>query len=101
MKKIFTKKTIIALLKGQDDMGIYQPIFDKYREICGDDVNSIYNAISGYAVVHRFGVNTNISEFTRRESAWFHLQDLAGNVEFSKRDTYFANHISSWEIVRL
>jgi hypothetical protein len=103
MKKVFTKKTIIALLNGQNDMGIYQQLFENYREICGDNVNAIHQAISGYAVVHRFGRNVNISEFRSREAAVSHLQELAelANESISKRDTYFANRTNSWDIVRL
>lgn len=104
MKKIFTKSTIKYLLRGW--VGIpqhYRDLFETYREICGDDINAIHSAISGYAVVHTFGRNVNISEFRSREAAVSHLQQLAelANESISKRDTYFANRTSSWDIVRL
>lgn len=104
MKKVFTKSTIKYLLRGWAGIDQhYIDLFNNYREICGDNVNAIHQAISGYAIVHRFGRNVNISEFKSREAAVSHLQELAdlANVSISKRDTYFSISISSWDIVRL
>lgn len=104
MKKIFTKQAIKNLLKGCDEMlPKYMKVFNTYRDLCGDDVNSIRRAISGYAVVHEFGANVNISQFRSREAAQAYIRDIAGqeNVSLPKGATCFYNRVSTWEIVKL
>ena len=104
MKKIFTKATIKNLISGSDELlPKYMKVFNNYRDICGDDVNAIYQAISGYAVVHEFGVNANISEFRSREAAQAYIRDVAGqeNIGISKSATCFHNRVASWEMVKL
>ena len=104
MKKIFTKSTIKYLLRGW--VGIeqhYRDLFQNYRDLCGDDINLIHQSITGYAIVHTFGRNVNVSEFRSREEASNHLRAIGENqnIQVNRRDTSISNSRGSWEIVKL
>ena len=104
MEKVFTKSTIKYLLRGW--VGInqhYRDLFQNYRELCGDDINLIHQSITGFAVVHKFGRDVNVSEFRSREAAHVYMKEIAEakNISISKRKTYFESRVASWELVRL